>query len=458
MEVSKSNREDPHRKIEDARRLMSEGEYGDGVAKAAEVLNEDFQNPLALFLVAYAFLKTERFGLAYNLFRVVASMQPERSEPWNNAGMCHQETWNLDDAEKCFREALKREPNNSAAMQNMALVYVNRCQPEEALKWVKLAEETEKPSWESLDNKALALLMLGRWKEGWKLYKETAGRLKQREIRDYNGEPMWNGEPGTVCIYGTQGLGDEVAFASCIPDAIKKANVIIDCDHRLEGLFKRSFPEAKVYGTRFKERRWTEKVDYSIPVDCLPNLFRQEDKDFPGASYLKADPERRIQWSALFETLKRPVIGIAWTGGLNNTGKKKRSLKLEDLEPILRAVDATWVSLEYRNRDDEIKAFTEKTGIKIHQWKRATQTDDYDDTAGLVAELDLVIAVTTAVVHLAGALGKECWCLAPNKPRFFYKLEGDLPWYKSVKMFRQRQSWPIEEISKLLKLRYASGL
>jgi ADP-heptose:LPS heptosyltransferase len=184
-------------------------------------------------------------------------------------------------------------------------------------------------------------------------------------------------------------------------------------------------------------------------------LFRSKPEDFPGKPYLKADPERRIQWRALFDTLRKPVIGIAWTGGLNNTGKKKRSLKLEDLEPIFRSIDATWVSLEYRDRDDEIQAFYEKTGIQIHQWKRATRTEDYDDTAGLVAELDLVVSVSTAVIHLAGALGKDCWVLVPNKPRWFYLLEGEIPWYKSVKLFRQKQNgeWPIEEVSRLLKLR-----
>jgi tetratricopeptide (TPR) repeat protein len=447
-------------KLEAARQLASEGNYQESMAIANDLLSEDFNNAIALFMVGYSLLKTERYGLAYNVFRMCSALQPERSEPWNNAGMCHQETWNLDDAERCFRKSLQLEPDNVAAMQNLALIYVNRCQPDEALKWVSRAEKHGEPSWEAVDNKALALLMKRQWRDGWECYRKTAGRHKQRQLRAYRApeEPMWEGQKGTVVVYGTQGLGDEIGFASCIPDAMSKADVIVDCDHRLEGLFRRSFPEARVYGTRFKDVNWTADVDYSVPVDCLPALFRNRDEDFPGDPYLKADPERRIQWRALFDTLRKPVIGIAWTGGLNNTGKKKRSLKLEDLESILRSCNATWVSLEYRDRSDEIQAFHEKTGIQIHHWKRAVQTDDYDDTAGLVAELDLVVSVTTAAVHLAGALGKECFCLAPNKPRWFYGLEGEMPWYRSVKMFRQRSGWsePIKEICALLKLRYGA--
>jgi Flp pilus assembly protein TadD len=451
------------KRIEEVRRLAEDvGNYQEAMTKANELLTDNFNDSLALFLLGYCLLKTERFGLAYNIFRRVVELTPNKSEPWNNAGMCHQEMWNLEDAERCFRKSLQLEPSDPAAMNNLALVYINRCLPDEAMKWIRRAEQTGKSNWEGLDNKALALLMLGQWKDGWAAYKATAGRHKVRQLRSYcePEEPFWEGQRGSVVVYGTQGIGDELSFASCIPDLMEKNEVIIDCDHRLEGLFRRSFPQAKVYGTRFREAKWSEKIDYSVPIDCLPSYFRNKNEDYPGTPYLKADPERRLQWRALFDTLKKPVIGISWTGGRKNTGKKKRSLTLDQLEPILRSVDATWVSLEYVDHADHIEAFAKRTGIEIKEWKRATQTQDYDDTAALVAELDCVVSVTTAVIHLAGALGKDCFCLVPSLPRWFYRLEGDsLPWYKSVRMYRQpKDDWgkPIKEISNVLKLRYGS--
>lgn len=463
MALLEVHREGTYRKkLEELRHLSESGDYPEAMALANELLSDDFDDATALFFLGYCLLKTERYGLACNIFQRVAQMMPNKAEPWNNAGMCYQEVWNLTEAEKCFRKSLQLEPDDPAAMQNLALIYVNRCLPDEAMKWISRAEKiTGEPTWVALDNKALALLMSGHWKEGWACYKATAGRDKNRQLRSYRTpeEPMWNGEKGKIVIYPNQGLGDEIAFASCIPDAMEKAEVIIDCDHRLEGLFRRSFPKAKVYGTRFKARHWEEEIDYSIPNDCLPAMFRNSDAEFPGTPYLKADPERRLQWRAVFDTLRKPVIGISWTGGNKHTGKQKRSLQLEQLEPLLRSVDATWVSLEYRERSEAIEAFTKKTGIQIHSWKRATQTDDYDDTAALVAELDLVVCVTTAMVHLCGALGKEAWVMVPNKPRWFYRLVGDsMPWYKSVKLFRQKNNEPwdgaIADVSKLLKLRF----
>ena len=400
-------------------------------------------------------MRQEKFGAAYNLFMRSIAISPLKSEPWNNAAMCHQETWNLDDAEKCLKRALQLDPRNQAAMNNMALVYINRCQPEEAVKWLAKSETVGELNIEGMDNLAIALLMKRDW-SGWGIYRQTAGFQKQRGLKKYANpeEPDWNGEPGRVVLYATQGIGDEIAFASCIPDAMEKAEVVLDCDPRLYGLFKRSFPKATVYGTRFKEELPNlGRVDYSLQFDGLPSLFRTRAEDIPGTPYLIPDPERRIQWRALLEG-RKPAIGIAWNGGLVTTRSRQRSIALADLAPVLKSVDATWVSLEYKDRTEEIESFHRDHGIRIHHWERATETLDYDDTAGLVAELDLVISVCTAVVHLSGAIGKECWCLTPSKPRWWYGLEGDLPWYKSVKMFRQKQQWPLDDIVRLLKLRF----
>jgi ADP-heptose:LPS heptosyltransferase len=120
-------------------------------------------------------------------------------------------------------------------------------------------------------------------------------------------------------------------------------------------------------------------------------------------------------------------------------GKVNRSVTLKDLLPILRT-NNSFVSLEYRDPTDEITKFHKEHGIKIHEWGRASRTLDYDDTASLIAELDLIISVTTATVHAAGALGVPCWVLVPKNPNWQFP-EGEMPWYKSVKLYRKKQTW-----------------
>ena len=458
MALPENYKQDSSSKIEKAGRFLESGESAEALVLAGDVLNEEFDNPLALYIAAQSLYRAGRYGLAFNLFKRCAQIDPARPEPWNMQGVCCEQTWRLDEAEKLFKESLKRNPKNYAALENLALVEINRCRPDEALKWCAAVEKLGVETFESLDNKAMALLMKRDW-SGWEYYRQTSGHTKQRPLRAYNDpeEPVWNGEPGSVVVYSNQGIGDEIAFASCVPDACEKAEIILDCDERMEGLFRRSFPKAKVYGTRFKESRdWDHLVDYSTPIDCLPSLFRKKDSDFTGRPYLVADPERRVQWRALFDTYKKPVIGIAWTGGIQHTGARKRSLTLEQLQPVFESVDAVWVSLEYRDRRKQIEEFRLETGIEIKDFPRAVHAVDYDETAALVAELDSVVSVCTAAVHLSGALGKDCFCLAPNKPRWFYGMDGDIPWYRSVKMFRQAKdgTWPLEELITRLRLKH----
>jgi Tfp pilus assembly protein PilF len=432
--------------VKQAQAALDNNEPDAALRLCTEILNEDFNNVMALHLTGVALARGGRYGLACNLFRQVIKMAPSRAEAFNNMGMCYTEIWDLKNAEMCFMEALRRDPKDWSAMHNMALLYLNRCDPHKALEWSDKALKIEPSNWNARETKAFAQLALGKWKEGWENFEVSLGGPHRREWaykEPPNREPRWDGTPGkTVVIYGEQGLGDEISFASIIPDAIRDCKkVIIDCDPRLEGLFKRSFPQADVYGTRQQGKGVGWIANYDIDARCsgasLTRFYRNSDESFPGTPYLVADSERRIQWRALLDTFgPEPKVGIAWTGGLRDTGAKKRTIPVEQLAPVF-ANNAHFISLQYKG---DVPG--EVGGKKLHNWNRATRTNDYDDTAALVAELDLVIAVNTSVVHLAGALGVPCWTLTPFKPRWFYGIKGKtLPWYKSVRVFRQSNDW-----------------
>jgi ADP-heptose:LPS heptosyltransferase len=180
--------------------------------------------------------------------------------------------------------------------------------------------------------------------------------------------------------------------------------------------------------------------------------YRREDKDFPRKGWLVADPERRLQWRALLDQLPGKKVGIAWTGGRDNTFRSRRSFSLEGLLPILKTPGITWVSLQYKDPAKEIAEFQKKTGIEIKHWKRATENCDYDETAALVQELDAVVSVTTAVVHLCGALGKKGYVLVPARSRWFYASSGvEHRWYDSLELYRQSDKWPVEKVAQKLK-------
>lgn len=435
--------------------LAEQGDLDEASRKCSELLNEHPHNPKVLAVSAWIYMRAKRFGLAYCLLEKAAKLWPNditRSDILNNLGMCAFGCMLLNESEEHLTASVRVNPNNYAPMNNLSLVYVNKCEPGLAIEWANKSRKLVGDDPALMESYGYAQLMLGNWQEGWTGFE---GGLEGdiRRSRQYQNEPYWDGSPvKTLVIRGEQGIGDEISFASMILDAKSRAeNVVYECDARLEGLFKRSF-DIPVLGSRFhKTIDWADKfpIDARVLSGSLGQYFRLKDEDFPGTPYLKADPERKLQWRALLDSLgSRKKIGIAWTGGRHNTHRERRSLRLTDLLPILKQ-DADFISLEYKDPRAEIAELKEQHGITVRHWARGAESQDYDDVAALVDELDCVISVQTAVVHLSGALGKPCHVLVPEKPHWRYRLKGDsMPWYQSVHLYRQKNGWerPINDI------------
>lgn len=432
--------------------LAEQGEPDEALRVASNILNDNPNEARALFLASYVFLQAERYGMAYNLLKRAADLVPKREQVWNNLGMCCMKMHKTAEAKQHLYKALQIEPKNYAAMNNLALIEVNEGNPKKALEYVHKSLKLNPAQWDVKETQGYASLMLGDWENGWDGYEAMVGNTKQRTAEPRQDVPYWDGsQVKTLHIRGEQGIGDEISFASMLNDV--QSDVILECDKRLEGLFRRSFQKVMVQGSRFdKTAQLPAKVDAWCLIGSLGWHYRTKDSDFSGEKYLKADPERKLQWKALLDSLgDKPKIGIAWTGGLKDTFSERRSLDLEQLLPILKQ-DATFISLQYRNPAQELAEFEAKHGIKIHHWARAAEAVDYDETAALVDELDLVISVQTAIVHLCAGLGKQCLVLVPNKPNWRYA-QDRFPWGKSVEMFKQTNTWkhPILEIANQLE-------
>jgi hypothetical protein len=452
--------------LEKAKSLVQRGEPDEAMDIIDEVLKKNPSDVHALIMATSILDKARRLPVAYQFAERAVRLAPQISATWTNFGRVSEGLYQLEDAERAFKMAvqLSKKPEAlSLNMNNLAAFYVTTGQWETAKKIAKDCLAVDPDSRKAKGNLGLAQLATHEWKEGWVNYGHILGS-DHRKIIKYRAkdEPEWDGTPGkTVVIYGEQGLGDELSFASMLPDAIRVCKkVIVDCDERLVGIFRRSFPKAKFYGTRWKrEAAWDAEdmnPDYSISIGQLGALFRNKDEDFDGEPYLVPDRERHLMWREYFKLKPSPVIGIAWSGGLDWTGKQFRQWTLDQLQPIFDSVNAHWVCLQYKDAEDEIKAFG---GAEIHQYKFATLTKDYDDTAALVSACDLVIGMQTSVCHLSAAMGIETWGFINSTTPNWREGQGDtVPWYSAMKLYRQSPNgyWPIEDAARVLKLRYGS--
>lgn len=452
MSLDKQLKEERAGVLEHLQSLTNAGQHDRVLRIAESMLYDNPEDPAGLFYAATALNNQNHEEVAYPIMRAAVARRPDRPEMWQNMGHICDKIWRYDEALYSYGRALELNPNDYQTLASMASAYVGLGESELAIIYADRALELEPTSEIAQVNRGFGHLTLGHWKEGWEGYQQMLGhKSKRRKATAYTTPPrIWNGQDNeAVVIYGEQGIGDEIMFASCIPDAQPWAkSIVIDCTKKLEGLFRRSFPDCHVYGTRQEDAPvWMahEPIDSSIAIGSLPFHYRQKDDDFPRTPYLVADPARRRMYRALLDGLGAGLkVGISWHGGNSLGGIRKLELdRLKDLVESFPQVH--WVSLNYK----DISAYD----LPIHEFKYATQTDDYDDTAALVAELDLVISVPQAVVHLAGALGKECWCMAPDVARWIYGREGEEHhWYGSVRIFRGWETM-VDQIKEALNAR-----
>lgn len=418
------------------------------------ILEGNPHDAIAAIVAGDALLKEGKKGLAFHYFRTASQLEPEWADAWCNMGLCLVESRNLDQARACLMRAFEIDDKHQQTMVNLAALEYFSGNHERCIAWADKALELG-PAPEAEQNAALSMIALEQWDRAWGFYRAGIGE-KMRPERFYGDDVgRWDGKPTEgLVVYTEQGLGDEIMFGSMLPDVIRdNRGVVLECTPKMEGLFRRSFPDVTVYGTRptsvagdvAPEWRFREHLTAKIEIGGLGEFYRRKKADFPRKPFLIPDDERRIQWRALLDSLgDKPKIGIAWHGGVKQTRADQRSLDLEDLLPIL-GYDAEWVSLEYRPLPVEMEDFEKKHGIKIHHWPHAVETNDYDDTAALVAELDLVVTVTTAVANLCGAIGKECWVLVPENAPYRY-VPDESPWYSGQKNYRQDGDWPISQV------------
>jgi tetratricopeptide (TPR) repeat protein len=398
------------------------------------LLEEDPNDAVALNFLGIIHLELHNFPLAYQYLRRSLSEKPGHAPVWVNFGLAAHELGRNDEGLNAYLKAAELDHDYVKAYVNAAALFIEEAKWDEAEKACNLGLEIDPESDLAKKNLAHVYLAKHEWEKGWKYWDLSLG-CKYRKEWVYGDEKRWDGtKDQAIVVYGEQGLGDEINYASVIPDAIKDSKkVIIDCDPKLEKLFKRSFPKADVHGTRRDAHpKWLKdaKIDARVAISSLPGFYRNKDEDFPGTPYLKADPELVKMWKGLFEGKK--VYGLCLHGGSKLTGASWRKIDPTDFAPLFSAnPDAIFVSLDYKGHIQHPK-------IKEYRW--ATQVDDYDVTASLIAALDGVVGVNTTAIHCANGLGVPTHILVPSKKQWRYEpcKDGSYVWTKTAKLYQQK--------------------
>lgn len=368
-------------------------------------------SPEILSNLGAALRQQARHREAINSLEKALEVKPEFLEALVNIGVTHQELGNLDCAMKYLDQAVEVDPTDADAHMNLAICY----------------------------------LLKGELSRGWQEYQ---WRWKQSDKlqRSFN-LPEWDGtdlQEKKLLVYAEQGIGDEIMFASCIPELVTHSRqVMLDCEPRLAPLFQRSFPQVKVHGQyQNEDSTWLEEVggaDVKVATGTLPRFLRPNLNRFPGhAGFLIADEKFRLRWQSRLDELDGTKVGISWEGGGTALGSCIRSIPLDMWQPLFDIPGLSFINLQYGECQEQLDAVMSRTGTRIWDWPDSDPLKDLDDFAAQIASLDLVISIDNSTAHLAGALGVPTWTLLPHTPDWRWMLERrDSPWYPSMRLYRQ---------------------
>jgi len=414
------------------------------------VLKEDDALWYEYGLVLY---KNKKIKEAQSAFLKAVESNPNHSQAFFSLGSVVQDEAM---AEKYYIKAIDCDAKHFMALNNLATLYKQQGKFAQAKNLFRQAIQLRPDEAELYYNLGEIFLVEGDFVQGWPAYE---WRLKKRELKVPSAlvpllkKPFWNHEAldgKTLLVFLEQGIGDEIMFASCLPDlSQKQGRVTLICYDRLTHLFQRAFPNIDVVG--YHDDRASailkQSFDFYCPIGNLPKLFRKDLSAFPQQpAYLKADGNEVSSFVTNYRSLPgKLVVGISWKGGNIEDRIKQRSISLPEWLPILQLPDICFVSVQYGDVRNELNALKENHSVNVFYDASVNALDDMDLFAAQIAACDLILTVDNSTAHLAGALGKPVWILLPFSPdwRWFLDRDEDSPWYPSMRLFRQnaRGDW-----------------
>ena len=338
-------------------------------------------------------------------------------------------------------EACRLDPSQSDFYLNLGVTFQGLQQLDRAIQaYDKAYEKDNSPKIRF--NRAQALLLSGRYTEGWQEYEWRIRIPEHSGIFDwYPTELRWQGQPfpgQTLLVYHEQGLGDSIQFCRYLPYVkalggrlvfASKAS-LLPLLSTLEGVDQVvEHCEATYESLRFQ---------WAVPLMSLPHIFRTTLDSIPNQTpYLSVPDVYRTKWSnLLMPHMQRPGsknIGFVYACNPENNGHI-RTCPLPLWSDLFSIPNLHWFSIQ---KGAPASAVTE-LACSQNVTDLTPYIENFADTAALLEQLDLLISVDTSVPHLAGALGKPAWMLLPfaNEWRWLLR-RSDSPWYPSFRLFRQ---------------------
>jgi tetratricopeptide (TPR) repeat protein len=377
--------------------LRKMGKLDEALAAALRASAIDPDNPLLRFNMLMMKRDDSVLAEATALCRRALEQNPASAEILVNLAVCTQFSGHYDEAAECLERAVALNPEHREAAFNLSLL----------------------------------LLLRGDYARGWRMYEERWRLLEVAKPR--LSQPEWKGEDlggRTILLIAEQGYGDSIQALRYVPQvAARGGRIALRLDRPLVRIAA-SLPGNPVIVPKGAP---LPPFDVWCPMLSLPGIFNTTAETMATGPYLRPRSGLVERWRSRLGDRGGLKVGLVWAGSPIHVNDYRRSIGLEGLKPLLGVPGISFVSLQVGPRAADVTTLQPGTVADI-----SSELADFAETAGAILNLDLVIAIDTAVVHLAGALGRPVWVMLPFCPDWRWLLEReDSPWYPSVKLYRQ---------------------
>lgn len=454
--------------------LHRQGRQGEAEACFVQVIALTPDHPEAHNNLANALQLQGKLETALGHYRRAIALKPDYAEAYSNLGSLLQLQGNLEGAADCYLQALALRPDLPDAHSNLGTLYSLQARMGEAaicfqhalsgrpdypealnnlgnvLQWDDRVEEAVvaydraialRPDFAGAHmNLGMALLSAGQFHRGWREYEWRWLSEQFRHARRGFAQPQWRGEEAngrTILLHAEQGFGDTLQFCRFAPLLAERGlRVVLEVQKPLVRLMEGLAGVARVVAAGDS----LPEFDLHCPLLSLPAALGISLDGLPNAPYLAAPAEISESWRGRVDAAAGGLlkVGLVWAGSARTYSQdlaavdRRRSMSWERLAPLLDCPGVRFFCLQKDgSRPPEAWGMVDFMG----------KVTDFADTAGLVANLDLLISVDTAMVHLAGALGRPVWVLNRFDSCWrWLRDRDDSPWYPSARLFRQPES------------------
>ncbi|WP_190275229.1 tetratricopeptide repeat protein [Collimonas fungivorans] len=382
--------------------------------------------------------KLERYADALASLDRAIALAPKTAAYWLDRAVILHKLERYAESLSDNETGLALAPGNAEAWGDHGLTLSRMNRHQQALDSYQRAIGLQAGYADALSNQSLSQLVLGQFEAGWQSY-EYRWKKGNADFPRHTEIPLWLGRQAIggkrILLWSEQGLGDTIQFCRyAMLVAALGAEVVLEVDPALKTITQTmgNFQVIAI-GEEFAP------VDYQTPLMSLPLVFKTELATIPAPpSYFTADAGKKESWRKRQDFAGGKLkIGLVGSGNAGNTNDHRRSMPLQEFAPLLQLEGADFFLVQKDIRASD-HAYVQQTP-KL--WVVAHDIADFDDTAAIIANLDLVISVDTSVAHLSGALGVPVWILLPWVPDWRWLLDReDSPWYPSARLFRQEQT------------------